>query len=101
MKTDNIAGQFHGEERRHFMRYLLRDLQALERMLAEGALEEGVRRIGAEQELFLIDSHWHPAPAAMQILDRIADPHYTTELGLFNLEMNLDPQLYGGECHST
>jgi CBS domain-containing protein len=101
MGTDKIQDEFAGEERHRFMRQLLRDVRALEVMLSEGMLEEGVRRIGAEQELFLVDSSWHPAPAALRILERIEDPHYTTELGLFNLEMNLDPQLYGGACLST
>ena len=98
MGTDKIQGEFGGEERHRFMRALLRDVRALERILAEGRLEEGVRRIGAEQEMFLVDSSWHPAPAALEMLDALADPHYTTELGLFNLELNLDPQLYGGSC---
>lgn len=98
MKTDNIDGEFGGEERRSFMRYLLRDMRALERILDEGMLEEGVRRVGAEQELFLIDKAYHPAPVAMEMLAAMRDPHYTTELGRFNLEMNLDPLDYGGDC---
>jgi CBS domain-containing protein/gamma-glutamylcysteine synthetase len=98
MKTDDVDREFRGEERRAFMRHLLRDLRALERVLDSGMLEDGVRRVGAEQELFLIDSSWHPAPVAPEILRRIADPHYTTELGRFNLEMNLDPLAYGGDC---
>jgi CBS domain-containing protein len=98
VKTDQIDREFRGEDRRAFMRNLLRDLRALERILESGMLEEGVRRVGAEQELFLIDSTSHPAPAAMEILQAIDDPHYTTELGRFNLEMNLDPLQYGGDC---
>src|SRR5205085_6957061 len=61
-------------------------------------LEEGVRRVGAEQELFLIDRACHPAPVAHEMLQAIGDPHFTTELGRFNLEMNLDPLAYGGDC---
>jgi CBS domain-containing protein len=98
VKTDRIDGEFKGEERRSFMRTLLRDLRALQRILDEGRLEEGVRRVGAEQELFLIDSALHPAPVAMEMLDDLEDPHFTTELGRFNLEMNLDPLTYGGDC---
>ncbi len=36
------------------MRSLLDDLRALEMMLEEGRIESGVRRIGAEQEMFLV-----------------------------------------------
>jgi CBS domain-containing protein len=98
MKTDDIDGEFSGQERRSFMRYLLRDLRALDRMLDSNMLEEGVRRVGAEQELFLIDRACHPAPVAHEMLQALGDPHFTTELGRFNLEMNLDPLAYGGSC---
>jgi hypothetical protein len=58
--------------------------------------ERGVERIGAEQELFIVDRAYHPAPGALKILERLDDPHYTTELGLFNLEINADPQPFAG-----
>jgi CBS domain-containing protein len=92
-KTD---GELSGEDRRRFVRALLSEVQALERMQAEGVFERGVCRIGAEQEMFLVDAAYHPAPGALQILERIDDPHFTTELGLFNLEMNADPQPLAG-----
>ena len=79
------------------MRALLSDLRALERMLAEGMFERGVARIGSEQEMFLVDRSFHAAPAALQVLQRLDDPHYTTELGLFNLELNADPQPFAGK----
>jgi len=82
---------------REFMVALLNDLRALERMLAEGRFETGVRRIGAEQEMFIIDDAWAPAKGALPILERLQDPHFTTELGAFQLEANCDPQLFGGD----
>ena len=48
------------EKLRAFMKHLLRDLRALERMLEEGSFETGIRRIGAEQELFLVDEAMRP-----------------------------------------
>src|SRR6185295_6833074 len=77
---------------------MLRDMSALDRLLAEGMIEEGVRRVGAEQELFLVDRSWHPAPVAMPVLERLQDGHFTTELGAFQLELNLEPHLFGGDC---
>ena len=83
---------------REFMVALLNDLRALERMLAEGLFETGVRRIGAEQEMFLIDAQtWAPAKGALKMLEVLQDPHFTTELGLFQLEANCSPQLFGGD----
>lgn len=93
----HIDGELEGRTRRSFMRALLNDLRALERMLQENRFERGVSRIGAEQELFLVDRAYHPAPGALDLLNRLDDPHFTTELGLFNLEINADPQPLGGD----
>src|SRR5262245_4702464 len=84
-------------KRREFMHAMLADLRALERMLREGWFDTGPRRIGAEQEMFLVDRNWAPARASLQVLDKLGDPHFTTELGLFQLEANADPQLFTGD----
>ncbi len=91
-----IDGELEGDARRAFMRTLLTDLRAFERMADEGTFEHGVSRIGAEQEIFLVDRGYHPAPGALRMLERLQDPHFTTELGLFNLEINADPQPFAG-----
>ncbi len=91
-----VDSEHAGESRRKFMRAILADLRALERMLKEGQIESGIRRIGAEQEMFLVDKARRPAPGALKMLDKLEDPHFTTELGLFNLEANADPQLFTG-----
>jgi hypothetical protein len=98
MGTQDITGDLDAANLREFITQLLHDLQALERMLDHGAIVSGVRRIGAEQELFLVDRSWRPAPIAMEILETVNDPHFTTELGRFNLEINLDPLELGGDC---
>jgi hypothetical protein len=98
MGTQDITGDIEAASLRSFIGRLLHDLQALEMMIEQGAIESGVRRIGAEQELFLVDHAWRPAPLAMEILGAIDDPHFTTELGRFNLEINLDPRELGGNC---
>ncbi|HYM80520.1 MAG TPA: glutamate-cysteine ligase family protein [Candidatus Limnocylindria bacterium] len=100
MKPKQVEAEFEGARRREFIRALLRDLRALDRMVAEDRFEEGVRRVGAEQELFLIDRAYHPAPVAMQLLERLNDPQFTTELGAFQLELNLEPLPMTGDCLS-
>ena len=85
---------------RPFTRALLRDLQALERLLADGLIETGIRRFGAEQELFLVDEAWRPAPVAVEILEDLNDDPFTTELARFNLEANLSPRILEGSCFS-
>ncbi len=81
-----------------FMKALLDDLRALAFMLEDGRVETGVRRIGAEQEMFLVDSAMRPAPLSVEVLKNISDPRLTTEIARFNLEANLTPRLLTGNC---
>ncbi len=101
MGSHDIERDLDAERLRQFTRKLLTDLRAIEKMLEGGAIESGVRRIGAEQELFLVNQRWGAANNNLDILADLADDdHFTTELGRFNLEFNLDPMMWGGNCLS-
>ncbi len=93
----DVDGKLEGERQREFMSAILADLRALERMIAENRFDTGVRRIGAEQEMFLIDQHWRPTRGVLKLLEQLRDPHYTTELGQFQIEANCDPQELTGD----
>ena len=86
---------------RSFTKALLEDVLALERMLEGGLIEAGVRRIGAEQEMFLVGRAMDAAPIAVELLERARDERLTTELARFNLEANLSPVEFGGGCLSA
>ena len=98
MGEQRIQQQKDNGEIRVFLRNLLKDVHALEWMFEHGMIESGARRIGAEQELFLVDRVWRANPAALAILERGSAPRWTAELGQFNLEINLDPQEFSGDC---
>jgi len=98
MGEQDVRERSHEDDMRVFLRHLLNDVRAMERMLEAGLFESDVRRIGAEQELFLVDGHWRPAPLALDVLEAVNDPHFTTELARFNLEFNMDPLVFGGDC---
>ena len=100
MGEQRVARADGGQQLRDFMEAVLRDLDALRFMLRQGLVETGRRRVGAEQEFFLVDSSWRPAPVAMELLERLDDPSFTTELGRFNLELNLDPLEFEPYCLS-
>ncbi len=89
------------KELNDFTRYLLRDIQALSIMLEEEWFETEDMKIGAEQELCLIDEHGRPAPRAVEILEQLNHPNFTTELARFNLEANLDPVPFKGLCFTN
>ena len=90
--------QFDEKTSQAFMKALLEDLRALAFMLEDGRVESGVRRIGAEQEMFLIDRDLRPAPISLEVLKQANDPRLTTEIARFNLEANLSPQFLTGRC---
>ena len=87
--------------RASFIRHLLNDIKALELLEQNGLIENDIVRIGAEQEFCLVTDNWRPARTSKQILESINDPHFTTELALYNLEINLDPEKLIGNCFTT
>jgi CBS domain-containing protein/gamma-glutamylcysteine synthetase len=96
----DVSGQARTpSQTREFTKALLRDFQALEQMLERGMFESGIRRIGAEQEMFLVNEAWRPTSTALEVLERIDGP-FTTELALFNLEANVEPRVLNGSCFS-
>ncbi len=100
MGEQKVAKLQSDDKKIHFIRHLLDDVKALEYMLEHGMFETGIIRIGAEQEFCLVTEDWRPAKNSLKILKEIDDPHFTTELARYNLEINLDPITLNGDCLS-
>lgn len=100
MGESDVSSAHDPEEAQSFLRGLLSDLRALEVLIDSGTIESGVRRIGLEQEIFLVDRWLRPAPVAVEVLARAGEPRLTHELGLFNLEANITPRLFANRCLS-
>ena len=60
MGEQNVRHNTDEATRQAFMKSLLDEVQALELMLEKGMIESGKRRIGAEQEMFLINHGYKP-----------------------------------------
>lgn len=86
--------------KQQFVSNLLQDVQALEYMLHNQFFETGVTRIGAEQEMCIIQKKsFKASPIALEIMDLLKDkPWLDTELAKFNLEINLDPRVFTGSA---
>ncbi len=95
---EHDVSENRAEALRKFTKALLDDIRALEKMIDDGQIESGVRRIGAEQEMFLIGRDMNVAPKSVQVLETAGDHRLTTELAQFNLEANLSPLEFGGTC---
>jgi CBS domain-containing protein len=80
----------------------LDDVQAFEYMLENNWFESDIVRIGAEQEMCLVHNKTlKPACINMEVLEHLTDkPWCVTELAKFNLEINLNPREFSGDCLS-
>lgn len=88
------------QSRHQFVKALLNDVTALEHMLANDWFESDITRIGAEQEIVLIDkSTYRPSTLGPTILKKSTEDSWlVSELAKFNLELNLDPRVFRSDC---
>ena len=85
------------QERRAYDQKARRCLDVLRRMLSESAFTDGAARLGLEIELNLVDAAGLPSMKNTEVLTALADPSWASELGQFNLEINVPPRrLRGG-----
>jgi gamma-glutamyl:cysteine ligase YbdK (ATP-grasp superfamily) len=91
------ARAFTRQDRARFRAKAGRCLDALATMLADGQFDVSEPRLGLEIELNLVDAAGDPAMANEQALQAIADPAFQTELGQFNIEINVAPRPIAGE----
>jgi gamma-glutamyl:cysteine ligase YbdK (ATP-grasp superfamily) len=90
--------EISGEDRRNYRAKLTRSLDVLARMLRERLFEADPCLVGQEIELNLVDEHGAPSMRNAEVLDAIADPAWATEVGQFNLEINVPPRQLGGDA---
>ena len=100
MGDQNVEANVDDKKAQAYMKALLEDLRALAFMLEDGRVESDVTRIGAEQEMFLIDRYLRPAPVSLEVLQQANDERLTTEIARFNLEANLAPVKLENNCFS-
>jgi len=99
-KVTKVSGKKH---RQLFVQQLLKDVSSLEYMLDNEWFDNDVTRIGAEQEMTIVDTKTlKPSLRAMDVIESMKEfPWLETELAKFNLEINLEPQELRGDCFST
>jgi len=98
MGRDIQAVEISGEDRRVYGDKLRRSLDVLARMLREREFEASPSQVGLEIELNLVDGQMRPSMRNAQVLDAITDPAWGTELGQFNLEINVPPRQLAGDA---
>jgi gamma-glutamyl:cysteine ligase YbdK (ATP-grasp superfamily) len=85
------AQEFTRADRTRHREKVRRCLDVFARMLREAAFDTDDPMTGLEVELNLVDEGGDPALKNAEALAAIADPDFQTELGQFNIEINVPP----------
>src|SRR3954463_16461952 len=86
------AQAFTREDRTRYRAKVHACLDVLARMLAQSRFDAESPATGLEIELNLVDDHEETAMCNMEVLEALGDPDFQTELGKFNLEINVAPK---------
>ncbi len=86
------------QDRRAYREKVRLCLDVFARMLAESRFDSGPQQVGLEIEVNLVDEDGWPSMANTSVLEAIADPAWASELGQFNLEINLPPRSLAGDA---
>ena len=92
MGQDVTARVFSRSDRQRYREKVRACLDVFARMLAEARFEPARGSFGLEIELNLTDDQGRPSMANAAVLEAIADPDFQTELGQFNVEINVAPR---------
>src|ERR1700677_1590424 len=101
MGRDIQAIKISAEDRRKHRDKLRRSLDGFPRMLRERLVDDNPSTGGQEIELNLVDDHGMPSMRNADVLEAIASPSWETEVGQFNLEINVPPRLLDGDALPT
>ncbi|WP_299541834.1 glutamate--cysteine ligase [uncultured Streptomyces sp.] len=91
-----VAQAFELSDRQAYRRKLGRCLEGLERLLAREKFDKPRNLMGVEIELNLAGPDGMPRMANAEVLQRISSKDFQTELGMFNLEVNIVPHRLSG-----
>jgi hypothetical protein len=94
MGQEVAARVFSRADRQRYREKVRTCLDVFARMLADEQFEAGRGSFGLEIELNLTDDAGLPAMANAAVLEAIADPNFQTELGQFNVEINIAPRRF-------
>ena len=85
------AQEFSRQDRTRHREKVRRNLDVFARMLREARFDTDDPMTGLEVELNLVDEQGDPALKNAEALSAIADEDFQTELGQFNIEINVPP----------
>jgi gamma-glutamyl:cysteine ligase YbdK (ATP-grasp superfamily) len=96
MGEDVDTREFTRADRQRHREKVRSCLDVFARMLGTSRFEFERPLTGLEIELNLVDGNGDPAMRNAEVLKEIADPAFQTELGQFNIEINIPPRRLAG-----
>jgi len=97
MGEDVVGTSYTREQRQRYREKVRQDLDVFERMLNTHSFEFDRQLTGMEIELNLVGDDMQPTMSNAAVLERIADSDYQTELGQYNIELNVSPRPMPGD----
>ena len=97
MGKDVAQTEFSREDRTRYRQKVRRSLDVFERMLAQSQFDFERPMTGVEIELNLVDDQGDPALRNAEVLDAVSHADFQTELGQFNVEINVAPRMLSGD----
>jgi gamma-glutamyl:cysteine ligase YbdK (ATP-grasp superfamily) len=98
MGDDVESMEFTRQDRQCYREKVRRCLDVFARMLTESKFDFERPMTGLEIEFNLIDADHDPAMRNAAVLQAIANPDFQTELGQFNIEINVPPRELSGQA---
>ncbi len=86
------TSEFSRQQRQQYREKVQLCLDVFERMLRDGGFESDRPLTGLEIELNLVDGDYQPNMSNKAVLEQIAHPSFQTELGAYNIELNVPPR---------
>lgn len=102
MGQKEIQQLISSDAKKYFLKSLMKDIRAMKYMIENDWFETDTTRIGAEQEMVIVDKTTkRPKCIGPEVLSQTTEyPWLGGELARFNLESNLPPLVFTGDCFS-
>jgi len=101
MGEEVAAAAYTREQKQRYREKVHQDLEVFRRMLGQTSFDFEQPLTGMEIELSLVDDDLQPRMSNAEVLERIDDRRFQTELAQYNIELNVEPRSFPGDAAIT
>lgn len=92
------GAEWSHEQRQQYREKVHQNLDVFARLLANARFEDDIPMTGMEMELYLVDDAMNPSFRNAEVLEAIDHDAFQTELGRYNVELNVNPRVLDGDA---